>query len=68
MVTLENKAEMFTAQRRQFITAQFCRVFPGNKIVPVTRRVQAAEDIHQRGFTGAGLADNRHHFTGTDSQ
>ena len=62
MVTLEDKAEMFPAQLRQRVAVQRGDIRSGYAIGPAGRFIQAAENVHQRRFTGTRRADNCHHL------
>ena len=57
--------------RRLRISASWSRVTPAtfsppSWYVPVGRRVEAAEEVHERRFAGAGGADDRHHLALVD--
>ena len=58
VVALENEAELAPAQRGQFVAAHLHGFHAVDLIRTGSSAVEAAEDVHQRGFAGAGLADD----------
>ena len=68
MIALENKTEMFPPQARQLVTVETSHVRSRDPVGTAGRFVQTAENIHQRGFPGAGRADDCHHLTGGNVQ
>src|SRR5690606_37498425 len=68
MIALEDKAEVLTAQFRQRIAVQRRDIRPGHAICAAGGFIETAENVHQRGFTGTGRTDNRHHFARFNAQ
>ena len=58
VVTLEDKAEAFAPQPRQFVGIHFRGFDAVDLIRTRCGGVEAAQDVHQRGFARAGLADD----------
>ncbi len=58
VIALEDKAEMLAPQRRQRIVIQRGNRPAGNAVFAGARLIQAAENVHQRRFAGAGLPDD----------
>jgi len=65
VVALEDEAEMLAPQCGQLIRVHLTGVLPVNQILPARSSVQAAEDVHQRGFARTGLTDDGDQFSGT---
>jgi len=68
VITLEDEPEVLAAQRGKLVVIERQGGNAGYLIIPLRRFIQTTENIHQRGFAGAGCADNRHHFTGMNRQ
>ena len=68
LVALKDKAEMLAAQARQFIRLHGARFAAQHLVAAARRLVQAADDVHQRGFAGAGWADDGHHLARANRQ
>ena len=68
VIALENEAEILAAQTRQFVRFHSAGFLPIDQIAAACRPIQTTEDIHQRGFARAGLADDGDHFTGSNLQ
>ncbi|MNS16645.1 hypothetical protein D3C72_482990 [compost metagenome] len=68
MVALEDKAKVFTAQFGQRIAVEGGNIRPRHAIGAAGRFIQAAENVHQGGFSGAGRPDDRHHLPGFNAQ
>ena len=58
VVALENKAEAFAPQCCQFVRLHFGSFDAVDLIRTRSRAIQAAEDVHQRGFARTGLPDD----------
>ena len=68
IVALENKTETLAAQAGQFIRRHL-RSFGAVHLIRAGRRyVQTAQNIHQRRFTGTGLADDGDKITFFDAE
>ncbi len=63
VVALEYEAEGLAAQPGQAVGVKTPDVPAGKQVCAIRRAVEAAEDIHQRGFAGTGLADNGQELT-----
>ena len=59
---LENKADFPVADAREALFAETGNVFPREKIGTGRRRVEAADDVHQRRFAGAGAPNDGEKF------
>ena len=58
VVALENKAEFAPAQRGQLVAAHLRSFHAVDLIRAGSGTIETADDVHQRGFAGAGLADD----------
>src|SRR5690606_123664 len=57
---LEHESDLAVAHVRQLDLAQLRGVASVEQVAAAGRRVQAADDVHQRGLAGTGGADQRH--------
>jgi hypothetical protein len=63
---LEDKADFPIAQDGELLTAQPAHRNPIQGIITRRRPIKAAERVHQRRFSRAARAHNRHKFTPID--
>ena len=56
------KPMFFAAQGGAFLRREVGGVLAVDEILAVAGAVETAEDVHQRRFAGAGLADDGDHF------
>ena len=66
--SLKDKTDFPVADQGEFFIPESPGVLSAQQIGAAARNVQAAEDIHQRGFSGTGLPNNRHEFPRHDGQ
>ncbi len=64
--TLENKAHLAVTDGRELIIVQCRDGFPIQGILSVRGAVQAAQNIHQSGFSRSGWPHNGNHFRASD--
>ncbi len=62
MVALKDETEVLAAQGRQRIGRQPTRLPPGYPIATLARLIEAAQNIEQGRFAGAGGTDDGHHL------
>ena len=60
VVLLEDEADLLVANLAQLLVRQLPNVGAVQKVIPSCGDVQTAQDVHHRGFAGAGLAHHRH--------
>ena len=68
MVLLKDKTEGVPAQACQLVATHLRHRLAVKPIVATAGLIEAAEDVHEGGFTRAGLAHNRHKFAGVNAQ
>ena len=68
MVALKDKAKVFPPQTGQRIAIQLRDIGSRHPIGAAGGFVEAAKDIHQRRFSRAGGAHDRHHLPGMDTE
>ena len=56
---LKDKPNFLISNVRQFIVVEFTHEAPGKPILTGTRRIETANQVHERGFSGARRAHNR---------
>ena len=65
---LKDEADLLVAHVGQLPVGQLGHIHPIQMIVPVGGDIQAAEDVHQGGFAGAGRPDDGHELAPVDAQ
>ena len=68
MIALKDEAEMLAAQSCQIVGGNGRGLTAVDQVAARARPVEAAEDVHQRGFAGARCAHDGDHLAGLDGQ
>ena len=63
MKGLEDKTDVVAPQRSAGIVVQVRQLLPLHRDTARVRQIQAGNQVEQAGFTGAGLAHDRHNLT-----
>ena len=65
---LEDESDFFVADARQFVVVQFADQLAVQPVVALAGRIQAADQVHQRGLAGAGRSHDGDVFVALDAQ
>ena len=57
---LEDKADLPAPEPGEAFVGKRCYIFAGKTIAPASGLVEAADDVHQRGFSRPGTPDDGH--------
>ena len=68
VVALEDEAEVLAPQTRQFVRRHLAGFFAADLVAAARGAIEAAQNIHQRGFARARRADDGHHFARVNIQ
>ena len=68
VVALENEAELAPAQCGQLVAAHLRSFHAVDLIRAGSGAIETADDVHQRGFAGAGLADDGNEIAFLDGE
>src|SRR6185312_4780180 len=64
---LEDEADLLVADAGKFIVIELRDQMAVEPIFALARSVEAADEVHQRGFTGAGGSHDGHIFVAVDT-
>ena len=68
MKALKNEPDFPVADGGKTAVRQIGYRLPVQKIIAAVRRIQTADNVHQRGFAGAGASYNGHKFSPANRQ